>query len=318
MNSVNSVVVGIDFTPGSAGALREAIRISKWNRAAVRAVYVIDTLVAAELEEALTPLQQDIRRALVDDAKQEWSRFAATIDGAGAVPLEVRIDNRVRGILSVAREASADMLVLGAFASRDPDTGLGSIASSCVRHAMIRVLLVRDTQTGPFKNVVACIDFSPNSLRALDQAARVATQDSAALHVLHVFDAPWHELHYRAPTPEADANFRQQYRAGLERRLSDFAKGLGHELGYLKPKFAVLDHKGHRSGIVEYARQVGADLIVLGTRGRTNLRDVLLGSTAERTLRESPCSVLAVKPEGFSHPLATGEDQPQPQFRATF
>lgn len=46
--------------------------------------------------------------------------------------------------------------------------------------------------------------------------------------------------------------------------------------------------------IVEYTREIGADLIVLGTRGRTNLRYVMAGSTAERLLRELPCSVLAV------------------------
>ncbi|MBM4361664.1 MAG: universal stress protein, partial [Deltaproteobacteria bacterium] len=39
-----------------------------------------------------------------------------------------------------------------------------------------------------------------------------------------------------------------------------------------------------------------ADLVVLGTRGRTNLRDLFLGSTAERVVRECPCSVLAVPP----------------------
>ena len=60
--------------------------------------------------------------------------------------------------------------------------------------------------------------------------------------------------------------------------------------------FTVLDHPGHRSGIVEHAESVHADLIVLGTRGRASIRDLLLGSTAERALAESRCSVLAVKP----------------------
>jgi nucleotide-binding universal stress UspA family protein len=41
---------------------------------------------------------------------------------------------------------------------------------------------------------------------------------------------------------------------------------------------------------------VGADLIAIGTRGRTNLRDVVLGSTAEKLLRDSPCAVWASKP----------------------
>lgn len=318
MNTITSIVVGIDFTPGSAAALREALRISQWNRAAVRAVHVIDTLVATELDEAMSAFQENVREGLIADVKQAWTAFSATVEGTSTVPIDIRIDNRIRGILASARDAKADLLVLGAYGTREPEVGLGTVATSCVRHAMSKVLLVRDTQSGPFKTVVACVDFSPTSLLALDQAARVATQDGAALHVLHVFDAPWHQLHYRAPTPEADPHFQKQYRDGLERRLHAFADELGREIEYLKPTFALFDWQGHRSGIVEYANSVGAELIVLGTRGRTSFRDVFLGSTAEKALRDSKCSVLAVKPEGFSHPLATGEGQPQAQLRATF
>lgn len=318
MNSITSIVVGIDFSVGSAAALREALRIAQWNRAGVRAVHVIDSLVASELEEAVSAFQERVRDGLIADAKQAWTGFAASVEGAGVVPIEVRIDHPIRGILAVAREARADLLVIGASGAREPDAGLGTVATACVRHAMNKVLLVRDTQAGPFKTVVACVDFSPTSLLALDQAARVANQDGAALHVLHVFDAPWHQLHYRAPTPEADPHFQKQYRAGLEGRLHAFAGQLGREIDYLRPVFALVDHHGHRSGIVQYATRVGADLIVQGTRGRTDLRDLLLGSTAEKVLRDSTCSVLAVKPEGFSHPLATGESQPQPQMRANF
>lgn len=318
MNTITSIVVGIDFTPGSAAALREALRISRWNRAAVRALHVIDTLVATELEEAMSAFQENVREGLIADVKEAWTAFSATVEDASTVPIDVRIDNRIRGILAVARDAKADLLVLGAYGTREPEVGLGTVATSCVRHAMSRVLLVRDTQCGPFKTVVACVDFSPTSLLALDQAARVAAQDAATLHVLHVFHAPWHQLHYRAPTPEADPHFQKQYRDGLVRRLHAFADELGREIEYLKPTFAMFDWQGHRSGIVEYANSVGADLIVLGTRGRTNLRDVLLGSTAEKALRDSKCSVLAVMPEGLSHPLATGEGQREAQMKATF
>jgi len=309
MNTITSIVVGIDFTPGSAAALREGLRIAKWNRATVRAVHVIDTLVASELEEAMSAFQGIVREGLIADAREAWTTFTATVDTAGAVPIDVRIDHRVRGILAAVRDAKADLLLIGACGTREPEVGMGTVATACVRHAMSKVLLVRDTQSGPFNSVVACVDFSPTSLLALDQAARVATQDGAALHVLHVFDAPWHQLHYRAPTPEADPHFQQQYKAGLERRLNTFAGQLGREIDYLRPVFALFDYRGHRSGIVEYADQVGADLIVLGTRGRTNFRDVLMGSTAEKALRDSKCSVLAVKPESFSNPPATGETE---------
>jgi nucleotide-binding universal stress UspA family protein len=46
---------------------------------------------------------------------------------------------------------------------------------------------------------------------------------------------------------------------------------------------------------VGYARDAGIDLIVMGTHGRTGLERLLMGSVAERVLREAPCSVLVVK-----------------------
>jgi nucleotide-binding universal stress UspA family protein len=241
--------------------------------------------------------------SLVADAKQALLAFASKVEGASGIPFDVRIDHRVRGILAAAAEARADLIVLGAYGARAPEVGVGTAATTCVRHAAGRVLIVRDTQRGAFKCIVACVDFSPTSLRALDQAARVAAQDGAALHVLHVFTPPWRELHYRAPTPQADPKFQEQYRAALERRLAAFAGELGRELSYLRPTLAVFEYSGHRSGIVEYASRVHADLIVLGTRGRTGLRDLLLGSTAEKALRESKCSVLAIKPEGVVNAL---------------
>lgn len=51
--------------------------------------------------------------------------------------------------------------------------------------------------------------------------------------------------------------------------------------------------------IVGTATDVGADLIVMGTHGREGVRQILLGSTAERVLRDADCSVFTVKPEGY-------------------
>lgn len=297
MNSLTSLLVGIDFSPCCRAALREALRLARWNRAALHAAHVIDELIALDLEEALARFQGNIRDALVHDAHAAWTTFTAAIEGAAQVALDVRIGHRVTGLLAAAQEAKADLLVLGASSAGDSCPGLGTVAAGCVRRAETSVLLVREDHAGAFRRIVACVDFSPASLRALDQAARVAAQDGAALHVLHVFTPPWRKLHYRAPTPEADPQLAQSYRDALERRLAAFAAELGSETDYLKPAYALFENRGHRSGIVEYAREVAADLLVLATRGRSNLRDLLLGSTAEKALQESTCSVLAVRAE---------------------
>lgn len=313
-----SVVVGTDFTPCSAVAVGQAIRIAAWSNAPLRVVHVIDISVVVELESALSAYQQAIRDNLVKDARTAWGEFAAKIGGAAALPIHVSVNNRLVGILNHAREHKADLLVIGAFGDRRPDVGFGTVATACVRKSMTDVLLVRDTQAGPFKCVVAAVDFSETSARALARAAMFAAQDGAELHVLHVFAAPWHRLHYRAPEPMAPAHLQKQYRDALERRLTDFVGPVAESHKGLRMRPVCYDYGGHRSGLVEYAKSVSADLIALGTRGETNLRDILLGSTAEKALDESPCSVLAVKPEGFHHPLAAGEEPRLASVRPQF
>lgn len=303
-----SVVVGTDFTPCSAVAVSQAARIAAWSGAPLHIVHIIDTTVVIELESVLSPMQQGIRDGLTRDAEKAWVEFAAQIPGAAGLPIHVSINNRIVGILNQARKHKADLLVMGAFGDRRPDVGFGTVATACVRKSMTDVLLIRDTQPGPFRCVVAAVDFSETSARALARAALVAAQDGAELQVLHVFAAPWHRLHYRAPEPMAPPHLQKQYRDALERRLADFVLPIAEAHRDLRLRTVCYDYGGHRSGIVEYAKSVSADLIVLGTRGRTNLRDILLGSTAEKALDESPCSVLAVKPEGFHHPLAAGEE----------
>ncbi len=291
-----SILVGTDFTPCSAVAIEQAIRIAKWSNAAVHVVHVIDTTVVIQIEEALSGLQRNIRDSLATDAQRAWGDFAKGIISAGGLTLEVSINNRTAGILSKIQEDKADLVVMGAFGTRKPDVGIGTVATSCVRKSPADVLLVRDTQRGPFKKVVVAFDFSPTSMRALARAAWIAKSDGASLHVLHVFKAPWRELHYRGPTPLVQPHEQQQYRDSLARRLSQHALEVTSNVPGISVQTACIDAEGHRSGIVEYAKSIGADLLVLGTRGRSNLRDMLLGSTAEKALETSTCSVLAVKP----------------------
>jgi nucleotide-binding universal stress UspA family protein len=293
-----SVVAGTDFTPSSAVAIGQALRVAAWSGAPVHVIHVIDTNVVIELEAALSDFQKSIRESLARDAQQAWVEFAATIPGASRLEIEVSINNRIVGILNHAQKHKADLLVMGAFGERRADVGFGTVATACVRKSSMDVLLARDSQAArPFKKVVAAVDFSATSARALARAALVAARDDAELHVLHVFDAPWRRLHYRAPSPLAPPHLQKQYRDALDRRLAEFVQPVSAANAQLRLRPVCHDTNSHRSGIVEYALSVAADLIVLGTRGQSNLRDIMLGSTAEKALSDSPCSVLAVKPE---------------------
>jgi nucleotide-binding universal stress UspA family protein len=60
----------------------------------------------------------------------------------------------------------------------------------------------------------------------------------------------------------------------------------------------VIERINIRETILEHVQETHADLVVLGTRGRTGLREMLIGTTAEKIVGNAPCSILAVKPDG--------------------
>jgi nucleotide-binding universal stress UspA family protein len=301
------IVVGVDFTPSSRAALAEALRIAALDGAPVRVVHVIDSLVILDMQEAIPGTPPDLADRLVADVRDEWRRFAAGIPGADAAEFDAVVDGRVHALLKRVRDTGASLLVLGAYGERQANVGVGTLASACVRKSTADVLLVRDTHAGPFRRVVVGIDFSPTSLRAAEQAARFAARDRADLVALHLFTPPWRRLHYRAPTPEAAPHFQQQYRDALLRRLRAFVEPVAVP-GAPAPSCELVEAQDRRASLVDQARRLDADLLVVGTRGRTNLRYLLLGSTAERALLESTSSVLAVKPADFRLPIAIDEE----------
>jgi nucleotide-binding universal stress UspA family protein len=291
-----TLLVGVDFTPCSVAALQEASRLARSNQGRVLAVHVVDTQIALEMQAAMNQLQDEIRRGLIADAQRQWRDLSARVPEAKNIELHVSVEHRVLGLIRRAREVSADLIVLGAFGSQHPDVGAGTVATACVRNAANDVLLVRDTHGGPFQKIVSAIDFSDTSRRALDQAAHIARADGATLHVVHVFAPLWDRYHYREATPQADPQFLARYQSLLKQKVADFCQPTRDQHPELKMVCEVSDAGRHRSGIVAYADRVGADLICLGSRGQSNLRDFILGSTAEKALANSKCSVLAVKP----------------------
>lgn len=292
MDRLNSIVVAVDFTPGAASALAQAVRMSAWNRAKLHVVHIIETLVVLELTEAMTPFVKEIEQGLIDDAKKLWAGFANDVPGKSGLDFAVAVNNPLVEITRRVHDRNADLLVMGAHGVA-PDRGAGILATQCVRKVPTRVMLVRDKHTGPFKSVVACVDFSETSRAALDAAIRIVAQDNATLHVLHVYQPSWKRLMARS----APAGFEAQFKETLMNQLTAFCAPKSPEVAWVKPKYSVVEASSHGAGITEFVKSSGADLVVLGTRGKTNLRDVVMGSTAERVVRDSTCSILAIKPQ---------------------
>jgi universal stress protein A len=133
------------------------------------------------------------------------------------------------------------------------------------------------------KRILVPVDFSQGSLNALRWARNLARQFGAELLLLHVV------------APIDFITVSDVYEE--QRRSSDAALArIGADLRAADQRFRVMVEGGVPSHvIVETAKRAGADLIVMGTHGRTGVAHLLIGSVAEKVVRTAGCPVLAVR-----------------------
>lgn len=139
------------------------------------------------------------------------------------------------------------------------------------------------------ERILVPLDFSPASMEALDYAVSLAKQFHAAIHLVHV-----HPPDEPSSVPGAGHLLLQSAEA-IERLNEELA---GIHRKRVEPFCPENCHvRGGRpyQEIIELAREIDADLIVLATRGHTGLKRVLLGSTAERVVRFASRPVLVVR-----------------------
>jgi nucleotide-binding universal stress UspA family protein len=138
--------------------------------------------------------------------------------------------------------------------------------------------------------IVHPTDFTLTSDAAFKKALDLARRDGAKLVLVHVIEPPSPLLadHSAAHYTEHLASMQAKARGMLELMLVR-AKRVN------VPASDVLLKGSPPEEIVRLAKKRGADLIVIGTRGRTGLKELMLGSTAERVIGLAHCSVLTVR-----------------------
>lgn len=145
----------------------------------------------------------------------------------------------------------------------------------------------------PLKKIICPVDFSEPSERALAQAVSLAKLNEAELTILTVVQpmpatigGEGTLLSELRPLPDLMADTAQEYLAKMrERYCGDILERTDLQVAVGIPFVE----------IVRAAREAEADLIVMGSHGRTGLEHLLIGSVAERVVRKAPCSVLVVR-----------------------
>lgn len=144
-----------------------------------------------------------------------------------------------------------------------------------------------------FKRILHPTDFSASSQRSLATACELARKFGAEVHLLHVVQDVAAIAAYGVAEAYLPVEWRNEVKAQAEKSLQevpDAATGAG--VRFVR---AIAEGSPYYE-IIEYARQNAIDLIVMGTHGRTGVPHLLMGSVAEKVVREAPCAVLTVRP----------------------
>lgn len=270
-------------------AVRQAHDIAKATGNGVAVVHVLPELVGRRplfpelrmLDREQAVRTEDIARTAMRD---QWTRVVSTEPLDANLSLESGTPHS--GVLQRADDIGAGMIVVGS-GSRASGTSLGGVAERIVRHAHCPVLAASAPRDGP---VIAATDFSDPALPAIRWGAAEAKRRGVKFAILHAIEL------YVTPVEFPEGIFSQVPLMLIEARREEAHERLAQLEAEFQPSAGVLLRTGPAEvAIVEAAEQLDADLVVVGTHGRTGLRRLALGSVAEGVVRHARCSVLVVR-----------------------
>jgi len=283
-------IVATDFSPAAKAAVQQAIWLARTSGAKLAMTY------AAPDSMQSFKTAHEIRQESAVKMKEIMEDLGATdLD----IPLQTRIGQPIVVIIHAVQQGGFDLVLAGSRGHGDWTQFLiGSTAKRLVRKCPVSVWIVKSEDVGPPKVILTPTDLSDVSRKAIREGLWLAEQSGAEFHVLHVVDSQKVREEEASKQPPS-SSAQHEIDAEAMRQLDEFLRPL---------ETAVRIHSHVTQGVAWQeiglmAQQLNADLIAIGTVGRSGVKGMLLGNTAEKVLDTCDCSMLTVKPDGFASPI---------------
>jgi len=293
MRQLKRILVGHDLGAGGETALKSAAVLADRCGAALRLVHVVEPLEAYQrISHPLTSpytleeiAEKTGARLKAVAARHEFARLQ--------IEYEVRSGKPFVELIIAARAGLADLIIVGG-ASRGEEPFLGSTSERVLRKARVPVMVAKKPLSSEAETFLVPTDFSFCARKAAEGALKLAKCFGSRVVFFHVLYPSYtiayaHELGVSLPIPPPPPE-------EIEPEWNAFLSGLSLE----KIDWGKYTEEGQAAAaIVHQAEQIGADMIVMGTHGRSGLPHMLLGSVAEKVVRTASCPVLTVRPDAF-------------------
>jgi nucleotide-binding universal stress UspA family protein len=318
MKSFNSILYVVENPAAEpSAAVARAVSLAENNQARLTVLHVTE-------EPRLGPFAgrvgiEDLRSRLRRQAHEQLSNL---LRGAGKktdAVVETRFGTVFVEIVREVLRNGHDLVIKTAGEGGAHSFLFGGADQHLLRKCPCPVWIVVGETSQNYGHILAAVDFDPwnedheegdLNREILDIAATLAITDFAQLHVVHAWESVAErmirvfgsELSAKevAANRDREKRERQSLLDLMNKRMRD---QFGNDaFGYLSPRFHLREGPP-RDVVPAVAKELRADLVVMGTVSRTGIPGLLIGNTAEVILNNVECSVLAVKPAGFITPV---------------
>ena len=288
-----AVPLATDFSTPARRAYIYAVKFSSTLQSSLILLHVVKALPEFD---TWSPSARRLLHQLRTKALLELGRMARIAQDAG-VSVEHRLIVGIPedAILKTAEESGAAFIAMGTHGRTGWDRlQLGSNTEAMLRKAPCPVLTVHDATAADvplnprrvkLKRILVAMDFSASSGAAFRSAVRLARQFDARVVLVHAFDPA---KGARSGRGHAGDSIRQR----ADRRLQ---QAVAAEQAERHVAERISESGNPVKVILDQAKRVTADLIVMGTNGRRHMHRLVMGSVAESVVRRGGCPVLVVK-----------------------
>lgn len=322
MQRFKNILCVVNTDQKDNSALEHAVKLAQSNQASLTVVEVIDAIPpnTTLLERTLSPVDLQAKIAMehqkrLDELVSAWEK---KIEIKSKVLTGISFLEIIHEVLRNGHDLVFRMAESGGLLNRV----FGTDDMHLLRKCPCPVWLIKPESPKIYRQILAAVDvddkYPPEelntehllNLQILEMATSLALSESAELHIVHVWDAigegAMRAGFIQKPEDEIIAyvqEIRQRQNHNLNILMDEITDKLGRDAHeYLKPQKHLI--KGYpRKNVPEFAGEIKADLVVMGTVARTGLSGFFMGNTAENILNQLDCSVLAVKPPGFVTPV---------------
>ncbi|WP_266205007.1 universal stress protein [Pontibacter kalidii] len=278
------ILVPTDFSEEARNAYEVAISIARRTGAAIKLLHVVETpyysssfSATGDVTTGSNGMEQVYMLRLLETTKRQMNELLRTVAHEGVeVVQEVDVDRPINKIRRTIKEDGVDLVVMGSKGSSGLDEFLiGSNTEKVVRTSECPVLTVKNRlQDFDPREIVLASDFRREIRGAMDRFKEIQQLFGARIHLVYI------------NTPgafESSANIQQK----LEYTAQKY--------GLQNYTINVYNDVMEEDGILNFANDIRADMIMMATHGRTGLAHLLSGSIAEDLVNHTSIPVLTVQ-----------------------